>query len=435
MTEKLGQIQEPLQPVPLEPILSSSEATIRLNELAAQLMPQHAEDVQRRALRVIPIVRDRIKASDVSRRELELCRFRLDELKASVVKDLKGKPLAWLRQKWFTWKLGSLLTGVEQSKTKLVQAAMDAFKRASTPEARLNACELFDKETVNSTDSDGNTPLSIAIQKEDVSSVQRLVALGARDVEKPLLQLLKIVSSPEDVLRVCELFDASTVNVKDTDGNTPLHVAAQKMSPAAIQLLIRKGADQSAINEEGETPLQMLLKTDITVVADFRSPEILSPVIKPVFVTYDDEKCSARMKSADSEDRLLAANEVFEALGTGEYPLISPNTLMQAVEIAPENLPKLQKTKRFNTDELLSMLMDSKDQAIRLEASKVVLGRIRDNTSPGVLPSTAEKATRCVYALIPNEAESLLTEVRAALKEGSTRFDLSELLGAIAKPR
>ena len=50
----------------------------------------------------------------------------------------------------------------------------------------------------------------------------------------------------------------AAVNANDTDGWTPLHVAAvNNSSPAVFEILLKAGADPRAINTEGKTPHAM----------------------------------------------------------------------------------------------------------------------------------------------------------------------------------
>ena len=45
------------------------------------------------------------------------------------------------------------------------------------------------------------------------------------------------------------------VNAKDNDGETPLHWASENGHEAIVSLLLEKGADVNAKDNDGETPL------------------------------------------------------------------------------------------------------------------------------------------------------------------------------------
>jgi len=51
--------------------------------------------------------------------------------------------------------------------------------------------------------------------------------------------------------------DATLVNVKDKDGRTPLHVAAQAGHKPVVELLVARGADLNARDEDSRTPLHL----------------------------------------------------------------------------------------------------------------------------------------------------------------------------------
>jgi ankyrin repeat protein len=50
------------------------------------------------------------------------------------------------------------------------------------------------------------------------------------------------------------------LNIKDKNGDTPLHLAVRSGSLEAARALIEAGADLSLANNEGDTPLQLALE-------------------------------------------------------------------------------------------------------------------------------------------------------------------------------
>ena len=51
--------------------------------------------------------------------------------------------------------------------------------------------------------------------------------------------------------------EAKSVNIQDTNGWTPLHLAARRSTPEAVGLLLDRGANIDTRNEDGQTPLHL----------------------------------------------------------------------------------------------------------------------------------------------------------------------------------
>ena len=50
---------------------------------------------------------------------------------------------------------------------------------------------------------------------------------------------------------------SENVNIKDENGNTPLHVAVQQGNVKVVEVLLNKGANVNVKNSVGETPLDL----------------------------------------------------------------------------------------------------------------------------------------------------------------------------------
>jgi len=50
----------------------------------------------------------------------------------------------------------------------------------------------------------------------------------------------------------------AAVNAQDQDGKTPLHFAAENEAPNMVDLLLRAGGDETAVNMYGKTPADMV---------------------------------------------------------------------------------------------------------------------------------------------------------------------------------
>lgn len=78
---------------------------------------------------------------------------------------------------------------------------------------------------LNAQDIDGNTALHMAADKECKTICQMLLVKGAK------------------------------VNIQNKDGDTPLHIAAKKINESLCKLLIENGADNTILNNNKFSPL------------------------------------------------------------------------------------------------------------------------------------------------------------------------------------
>ncbi len=162
---------------------------------------------------------------------------------------------------------------------------------------------LLTEKNVNTTDSDGNTPLIKAlILDSSFDKIQYIVDLGGKIntrnksgnsalhvcVEKnmqeegelliekdadifasnienisPLYLALTAANGSEDWL-----INQKTISARDGSGNTALHYAADWKVFAGVKHIIQKGADINAENSNGETPLFNATKADSTSIIE-----------------------------------------------------------------------------------------------------------------------------------------------------------------------
>ena len=119
---------------------------------------------------------------------------------------------------------------------------------------------------VNATDSAGKTPMYYAVQRMDELMAKLLITNGADAPSSEYIQAVKILAgsganvTQEQYLQAREvLIKCDEVNAVDSNGETKLHLSAQKGNIAHVRNLIKYGANINAVNKLGYTPLMCTL--------------------------------------------------------------------------------------------------------------------------------------------------------------------------------
>ena len=149
---------------------------------------------------------------------------------------------------------------------------------------------LINSENINSTDSEGNTPLIVAIRENaTVDTIKFLLEKGsninARNKDGNSALYIAVSKGNKTVGELllsnnADIFSANTKNISplrlaftsgnsseqwiinsktifatDGSGNSVLHYASDWQLPDAVKLLLEKGASVNTTNANGETPL------------------------------------------------------------------------------------------------------------------------------------------------------------------------------------
>ncbi len=163
---------------------------------------------------------------------------------------------------------------------------------------------LQQRANIHAADTAGRTPLMDAIQAQNIQNVRLLIANGASTsipemygrnayheaVETENLELIKIISDAggnplardthgrtplslvfDKNLSLVEAVLAGDLNLTDSDGNTPLHIAViNTTSDEILEYLINIGYSPDRRNSEGRTPLLLATqKGSLKVVEEF----------------------------------------------------------------------------------------------------------------------------------------------------------------------
>lgn len=143
-------------------------------------------------------------------------------------------------------------TRTDDGRTALMYAA--GWGDAERVQALIDAGARVDARS-----GDGWTPLMFAAARGDVESVRALVGAGA-DVNasnKWRQTALMAAARSDSMEKVMALLDSgASPAAADASGETALHVAASNdVSPALLELLVRRGAAVDAADHDGVTPL------------------------------------------------------------------------------------------------------------------------------------------------------------------------------------
>jgi len=108
---------------------------------------------------------------------------------------------------------------------------------------------------INSEHEDGSTVLDVAI-RENSPSVEFIKSKGGKaNSDNSMFLAVKYFNKPA----LLELLnDRKKLNTIDANGNTLLHLAAKELNKECIELLLDKGANTSAKNNESLTPIAII---------------------------------------------------------------------------------------------------------------------------------------------------------------------------------
>ncbi|CAM9676369.1 unnamed protein product, partial [Hapterophycus canaliculatus] len=100
------------------------------------------------------------------------------------------------------------------------------------------------------------TPLVVALKFENSVATDILLAAGA-DVNKSLLAVSGLGNRGTAMIRTLLDHGADANRTPAHDGSTPLHVACEKGLSENVKVLLEAGAEETAVNGEGHTPMDV----------------------------------------------------------------------------------------------------------------------------------------------------------------------------------
>lgn len=218
-------------------------------------------------------------------------------------------------QEWFRTNLESL--GLSQPKLTPTQELRQIIEREGTFKntdlSKLQELVAMQAD-VNTTTSDGKTPLLIAIQDNDEAKVRLFAQFAKADINKkygpdqltplaiaayegharlipillryraimsirdaqgntPLMLAMRLADEQKAIQVARVLLNAGIdINAQNSSNDTALHRAVQKKKYELITFLIQNGADVNLVNNQNQTPLMLA-----QVAQDQKAQELLVP--------------------------------------------------------------------------------------------------------------------------------------------------------------
>ena len=208
--------------------------------------------------------------------------------------------------------------------TYLLQPSSSSIPKSLSP-ADSGVSDYFPAATL----SNRSHQLVAAVRDGDASLALKLLKSSAGcevindTIDNKRNTLLHIASASGDSRLVLALVTrGADVSARNNFGMTPLHCAASYgMSPAIVAILLRHGADPNAIDQDGDTPLmsaislahvpvvQQLLaaRADLSLASPNVSAAEVSRSMQLTFLTERRDPATPRMRDRARVDRLAAS--------------------------------------------------------------------------------------------------------------------------------
>uniref|UniRef100_A0A5B6YR79 Putative acyl-CoA-binding domain-containing protein 1-like n=1 Tax=Davidia involucrata TaxID=16924 RepID=A0A5B6YR79_DAVIN len=160
------------------------------------------------------------------------------------------------RAKWQAWqKLGAMPT--EEAMLKYIAIVTELYPSWATG----STMKRKDGESSDASSADTRGPMgpvfSTFVYEEESGNESKMDAIHAFAREGDLENLLKCIES------------GVPVNLKDSEGQTPLHWAVDRGHLNITELLVRRNADINAKDNEGQTPLHYAAVCEREAIAEF----------------------------------------------------------------------------------------------------------------------------------------------------------------------
>ena len=128
-----------------------------------------------------------------------------------------------------------------------------------------------DKDSVNSLNDEGESPLMLAVRRSNLVIAELLLAAGAKpDIANisGVLPMHIVADNGDLFLGKALLAAGASVNAKTTDGQTPLILATRSGKNDFTAMLIEQGADVNAVDNEQHSALYYASEAGLTEIVE-----------------------------------------------------------------------------------------------------------------------------------------------------------------------
>ena len=224
---------------------------------------------------------------------------------------------------------------------------------------------------INARNKEGVTPLTIAIQSEDIQTIKYLTANGAsihtQDThgKSPLSMAFEMSN---DVFEAT--LNESNCHTQDSEGNTPLHIALKNNAPMSkIQHIIGLTQDVNIRNRDGDSPLYLAAVKNMEQVG-----KLLLEKGADIFSTNKDNNSPLRLALKETgtvQNWLITSKTIVSTDGSGntvlhyaadwEYASAIKTLLEKGVDINAKNANGetcIFNAAKSNNPQIIQLLVD-----------------------------------------------------------------------------
>lgn len=180
---------------------------------------------------------------------------------------------------------------------------------------------FFSGADINERNKKGVTPLALAVEHKRADHIDFYAKRGADIHAEDMDGLSPLIRALDTSVELTQkLITSANCSIRDSYGNTPLHLAIQRnASSGHIKYIIDCGADVNARNRNGDTPLFIAVQKNNRTIG-----ELLISQKADVFATNTENYSPLRMAlsaGGEVQDWILGSEVIKATDGIGNTPL------------------------------------------------------------------------------------------------------------------